>query len=410
MTALRKPAGTGSVTRVASGFWVRVRIAGKRMSLGVYPNEQEAEEVRLAALQRLARAEVPTVGAYTLREWGRRWLDQRELDGVRGIRTERSRWKVHVETAPFADDPIASLTAPVLSGWVRVVQMKQSATPHQRRRRRLSRKTVREIVLLLRRALDAAILEGLTHENPAARIKVRSEPRTHEPWTYLMPEEQRALLTCKAIPEADRLMMAFAIGTGLRAGEQWNLELADLRMEEPNPEVTVRYGSKGEAPKNGKIRHVPLFGLALTAARRWMRILPTYARRNPHRLVFPTRGGARRSKGKNLHKSVWRAGKGQKIDVFREHLREAGIVAERRHDGRPVRWHDLRHTCASSLVAGWWGHAWRLEEVKEVLGHSSILVTQRYVHLAQSEIRTLCEKTLDDMSGCTESPAGSSIC
>jgi len=59
-----------------------------------------------------------------------------------------------------------------------------------------------------------------------------------------------------------------------------------------------------------------------------------------------------------------------RVDRFREWLRAAGI--ERR-----VRWHDLRHTCASSLVAGWWGRQWSLEEVREMLGHSSVLVTER---------------------------------
>src|SRR4029079_19218727 len=124
--------------------------------------------------------------------------------------------------------------------------------------------------------------------------------------------------------------------TGLRAGEQWNLELADLRVEEPNPEVVVRFGSKGKAPKNGRIRRVLLFGLGLTAARRWLEVLPAYARRNPQRLVFPTRGGARRAAGENLHRSGWREGKAVKRDVFREHLAAVGIEAERRHDGRPV--------------------------------------------------------------------------
>ncbi len=53
-----------------------------------------------------------------------------------------------------------------------------------------------------------------------------------------------------------------------------------------------------------------------------------------------------------------------------------------RHDGRAVHWHVLRHTCASSLIGGFWGRAWRLEEVREVLGHKDIRVTQRYAHLA----------------------------
>ncbi|MEO8179829.1 MAG: tyrosine-type recombinase/integrase [Deltaproteobacteria bacterium] len=60
---------------------------------------------------------------------------------------------------------------------------------------------------------------------------------------------------------------------------------------------------------------------------------------------------------------------------FKEHLPAVGIT-------RNVRWHDLRRTCASSLVSGAWGRSWRIEEVKEVLGHTSIQTTQRYAHLA----------------------------
>jgi integrase len=65
-------------------------------------------------------------------------------------------------------------------------------------------------------------------------------------------------------------------------------------------------------------------------------------------------------------------GRGHKGFDFRGALAASGIT-------RRVRWHDLRHTCASSLVAGWWGgRPWRLEEVREMLGHTSIKVTERY--------------------------------
>ena len=61
--------------------------------------------------------------------------------------------------------------------------------------------------------------------------------------------------------------------------------------------------------------------------------------------------------------------------------------------GQPLRWHDLRHTCGASLISGWWGRAWRLEEIKELLGHSDISVTQRYAHLARGALLKAAEQT-----------------
>ena len=49
-------------------------------------------------------------------------------------------------------------------------------------------------------------------------------------WDYLRPEEQHALATCPEVPTWARLMMRVAWGTGLRQGEQWNLELRPNRM------------------------------------------------------------------------------------------------------------------------------------------------------------------------------------
>jgi integrase len=120
------------------------------------------------------------------------------------------------------------------------------------------------------------------------------------------------------------------------------------------------------------IRRVELFGLGLDAARRWMERLPTYAKTNPHGIVFATARGCRRPKGR--------------FRYWKQYLKAIGIT-------RRVRFHDLRHTCASSLVAGWWGRAWRLEEVKVMLGHYSVTMTERYAHLAQSVLRTAAHET-----------------
>jgi integrase len=401
----RRTAGAGSVDELPSGKW-RVRLTtsdGKRRPLGTFASEEEAKTILHAALVRLADGTAASVGGITLRGFGTSWMTERELsEDVRAIEADKSRWRTHIVTSPFFDWPIATISPLNVADWVLELRKKFVATPYQGKRmpKKLARKTVKEILLLLKICFDAALSpHRLIRENPAVGIKIKKELRTHEPWTYLTVDEQDRLLSCETIPEWDRIMMAFALGTGLRAGEQFNLELVDMRVDGDHPQVIVRYGSKGKPPKNGKIRHVPLFGLGLWAARRWLQLLPEYAKQNPLGLVFPGRRGGRRPPGKNFHTTrtvLDRNGKRRpmSVDVFHEHLEAAGIVAALRHDGRPVRWHDQRHTCASHLIAGWRGQTpWRLEVIRDLLGHSSISVTERYAHLSASAVREAAGQT-----------------
>jgi integrase len=59
---------------------------------------------------------------------------------------------------------------------------------------------------------------------------------------------------------------------------------------------------------------------------------------------------------------------------------------------RDARIYDLRHTCASSLAAGWCGRRWSLHEIKEALGHSSIVITMRYAHLGERAMRAAADE------------------
>ncbi|MNN84569.1 putative prophage phiRv2 integrase [compost metagenome] len=45
--------------------------------------------------------------------------------------------------------------------------------------------------------------------------------------------------------------------------------------------------------------------------------------------------------------------------------------------------HDLRHTCAAHLISA--GVA--LAEVRDLLGHSTVMMTERYAHLAPARVR-----------------------
>lgn len=126
--------------------------------------------------------------------------------------------------------------------------------------------------------------------------------------------------------------------------------------------------SRDEATKSGHIREVPLLAPAREALELWREVAPGVG----DSLVWPGEDGA-------CHVDGYVAG-------WPRVRRLAGIR-------EAVRWHDLRHTCASHLVQGSWGRVWSLQEVREVLGHSSTRVTERYAHLCPGGIHAAAAQT-----------------
>jgi integrase len=304
-------------------------------------------------------------------------LDQRAEDGIRGIERERSRYRVHIGKAAFAHMPLDQIGSKEIADWFREMARKhpQDARGEERL---LSHATIQRSRALVSVVLGEAVTRGLIPHNPSRGVRIRKradEAATKDKWAFLSPEEQRTLTTCERIPEADRLAIRFAIATGLRQGEQFNLLLENVVLDGDDPHLDVRYGAKGKPPKNGKARRVPLFGDGVVATREWLEMLPNFSPSNPEHLVFPTSTGRRRAQGKPLGRSsVWHA-----------HLKAAGV--------RRVRWHDLRHTCASSLVMGSWGRTWNLMEVRDMLGHSAVNITERYAHLSDTALKQAARGT-----------------
>ena len=159
----------------------------------------------------------------------------------------------------------------------------------------------------------------------------------------------------------------------------------DVQLDGGRHELIVRHSHKGPT-KSGKVRRVPLFEPARLALKAWKDVCP----KNKDGLVFPTVRGERRPRrddagwsdqsipvrdrkvGGPTHKPGWKT--------------LAGIT-------RRVRFHDLRHTCASHLAMGTWGRVWSLSEIRDFLGHSSIVVTQRYAHLSPEHLHRAASET-----------------
>lgn len=312
-------------------------------------------------------------------------LEQRERDGVRGRDRELSRHRCHIQNAAFAQKDVTKITHRDIRAWLREMAEKEAQGPGAKRK--LSRQTISRCQSLVSAVFVEAVERELIEINPCLGVKLKKrvdESDTRIKWAYLTPEEQRQIAECDAIPDADRIMIRFAIGTGLRQGEWRHLELPDLVVDGPEPHVHVRIAGRRKGkplpPKSGKTRKVPLFGDGLAAAREWLALLPEYAPHNPESLVFPTSSGKLRQQGKPFGRS----------GTLRAYYQVAGIKL------RPyLHFHALRHTFASNLVSGALKRRWTMQEVQVLMGHSSIMVTQRYAHLGEDAIAIAVRETTE---------------
>lgn len=145
-----------------------------------------------------------------------------------------------------------------------------------------------------------------------------------------------------------------AVHTGCRRGELLNLDWSRVTLERKREAITLN----ARHTKSGKPRQVPLNATAVAALKRRAAWRAEVAPDSPW--VFCRRGGAQVAS-----------------------IRNGFEVAAKNAKLEDLRIHDLRHTAASWLVTD----GVPLEVVKELLGHSSITMTERYAHLAPHRVR-----------------------
>ncbi|OMI38675.1 site-specific integrase [Streptomyces sparsogenes] len=223
-----------------------------------------------------------------------------------------------------------------------------------------SDRTVRFLLVLLRAALEHAVREDELPRNVAKNVELSmGTKREIEPLTV---KEGRQLL---AAARGDRLWAAYelAVRIGLRRGEVLGLRWKDVDLADGS--VTIRQTIQrvgGElliaAPKTQRsARRIALPAECVTALR---------ARRAQQRGDRLAAGERWKGGGNDL---VFTTKHGTPIEP--RNLNRAFTLLCDKAGVRRVRFHDLRHTCASLLHEK--GADARM--IMEVLGHSSIRVT-----------------------------------
>jgi integrase len=358
------------------GQW-RARVRGELV--GLFATEDDAWRAVGAWLARDDEN-----GPQTTRSWFEGWLDEREKGGdIRGVDKERSVYRQHIASAKFADvvlrrvrpiDIQAHLTLLSKKPAVSAITFGRGDAKQKKLRetdRTLSRQTVTHVRRILRDGFGAAVLAGKLTSNPVTeQVKVPKMARVLEDedaWSWLTVDEIEALM--QALPTLRlRAFFAAAIYVGLRDGELLGLRWQDLHMDAEVPNLDVRKSYDGPTKTKGSRRTVPLLAPVLDALKAYRK---TITIGKVGQLVFPADDGGCYSKGYDADWTDHPSATGT-----RDGWRSKAKV-------RPhVRFHDLRHTCASHLVQGSWGLKLTLHQAMQWMGHSDIKTTLRYAHLA----------------------------
>lgn len=217
-------------------------------------------------------------------------------------------------------------------------------------------------------------IDEINRPRGAKDAKLRIPPRADEMAAFFGGWAQELASCRKFAPSARNYTAAKLMAdVGLRVNELRNLDLADIKWELGRfGKLHVRHG-KGARGSGPRERMVPL----LNDAGRMLRWFIED--------VWGQFGGDHLRHGAPLFPSERRSGDGSSGRVGYDALRASVAAAAAVHlpawEGR-LSPHVLRHYCASQLYLG----GVDLISIQEMLGHSWIATTMRYIHVHRTRI------------------------
>ena len=349
----RRGNGEGSISRRKDGRWEAKYTAHtadgpKRRALYGKTRKEAADKLAKALADRASgytfETENMSVGEYL-----DRWLEDSDQGSVRPSTYERHEQIVRLHLKPaLGRVKLSKLTPAHLQGLYR-----------DKLDSELSPATVQKIHTVLHKALMQALKWNMIPRNAANAVKV---PRLAlEEMHPLSPDEARKLIEAVRGDKLEALYV-LAVHTGMRQGELLALKWEDVNLNEGvirirRTLVRSRGGiALGEPKTKGSRRTVYLTGAAVEALQSHLeqqledieRLGDLY---RDYGLVF-TSGVGTLINPSNLRRRA-----------FAPLLQRAGLPQ--------IRFHNLRHTCATLLLS----HNIHPKYVQELLGHATVAIT-----------------------------------
>jgi integrase len=309
----------------------------------------------------------PQKGRITLEAWAQDW--QRTVVHLRPStrRIYESNLRLHILPVLGAVE-LGKLTPAMLRAWLADLTVKVGGHG-----RLMSAASAAQAYRTLNRVLTAAVDDELLGRNPLGGIR---PPRAKQQEMRFLTHDDVATLAAAIDPRCRALVLVAAYG-GMRAGElialrRRHVDLLHRTITVVEQVQVVAGRFEVHAPKSAAGRRaIPLPGLVVDAL--WPH-LAEVAEQGPDGLVFPSpEGGYLRLE--NFRRRAWEPA-----------IHKAGLA--------PLRFHDLRHTCASLAIAA----GADVKVLQRMLGHSSAALTlDRYGHLVPGQAEQVALR-LDEMA------------
>ena len=363
----RRANGEGSVYRRSDGRWTAAHYVlapnGGRVRRAVYGKTRKEAADKLADLIAKTSAGIPlATESWTVAGYAAHWLQNVARPRLKPATFMSYRESLRLHILPTLGRVKVQALRP---DQVRTLLAHKVAEG-------LSARSVQIVHGTLRTMLGEAVRDEVITRNPAAVVRPPAVTREEvKPWS---PQEASDFLRASV---GHRLYAVFAVGValGLRRGELLALRWSDVDLDDglvhvrQNVQRLLEIGLVYGSPKTSRSRRtVPLPARSIKVlrahrARQAAEALALGARWPETGLVFTSTVGTV-IEPRNLSR------------LFDDLIAAAGV--------RRIRFHDLRHTCASLLLAQ--GVPARV--VMDVLGHSQMAITMDlYSHVMPTALR-----------------------
>ncbi|PDW00984.1 tyrosine-type recombinase/integrase [Candidatus Chloroploca asiatica] len=344
----RRGHGEGSIHQRSDGRWCALVdlgiINGTRKRKYLYGDTRKEVAEKLKVALRDQQLGLMTVHEnQTVTQFLTAWLEQsvKPTNKPSTHQSYRDIIKRHVEPA-IGHIVLSKLTPQHIQALLTTLKAKQ-----------LSPRTVQYARAILHHALDQALKWGYVARNVVALVEApRVERHTVEPLT----EAQATALLQAVAGHRLEALYRIALGLGLRRGEVLALRWVDLDLKART--LRVAAGKTASSTRTLPLPATLVDALRAHEQQQAHERAEQGASWKEHGLVFPSEVGTPIS-GRNL------------LRHFKSVLTKLGLPAT-------IRFHDLRHSCATFLIA----QGVHPRVVMEILGHSQISVTMNtYGHV-----------------------------